>query len=99
MDENNLLWSSFEGLSDPRSETHSSRHLLVDILMLTILAVICSADSWVAIERFGRSKEEWLKTFLELPNGIPSHDTMGDLFSRLDPKQLQDCFLNVVLFI
>ena len=96
MDKSNLLLSSFSGLEDPRAETHSRRHLLSDILTLTILAVICNADTWVAIERFGRSKEGWLKTFLELPNGIPSHDTLGDLFSRLDPKQLQACFLDWV---
>ena len=52
---------------------------------------ICGADSWVHIEMFGRSKEEWFKSFLELPNGIPSHDTFCDVFSRLDPEQFQSC--------
>lgn len=93
MDETNSLYICFSELDDPRKERHSSRHLLIDLLMLTILAVICGADSWVAVERFGHSKEDWLKQFLELPNGIPSHDTIGDFFSRLDPKQLQSCFL------
>lgn len=83
----------FTGLDDPRREKHSSRHLLIDILVLTILAVICGADNWVAVEKFGDSKIDWLKTFLKLPHGIPSHDTIGNLFSRLDPKQFQDCFL------
>lgn len=67
-----------------------------DILVLTILAVICGADSWVDVESFGHSKEEWLKTFLLLPNGIPSHDTIGRLFSLLDAKQLQRCFVSWV---
>lgn len=93
MDKENKLFRSFTQLEDPRKEKHSSRHLLVDILMLTVIAVICGADNWVAVEKFGRSKNEWLKTFLKLPNGIPSHDTIGDLFARLDPKQLQECFL------
>lgn len=93
MDKTNELYKCFSVLDDPRKEKHSSRHNLIDILMLTILAVICGADNWVAVERFGHSKKEWLEDFLELPNGIPSHDTIGDLFSRLDPQQLQSCFL------
>ena len=66
----NPLWNCFNEVEDPRQEKQSSRHKLVDILMLTIIAVICGADHWVAIERFGESKQEWLKTFLELPHGI-----------------------------
>lgn len=93
MDKSNPLYICFSELDDPRKEKHSSRHLLTDILMLTILAVICGADSWVAVERFGHSKEDWLKGFLELPHGIPSHDTIGDFFARLNPEQLQSCFL------
>ena len=93
MENTHPLYVCFSDLDDPRQEKQSSRHLLIDILMLTILAVICGADSWVAVERFGRSKEDWLKQFLSLPYGIPSHDTIGDLFSRLDPEQLQACFL------
>ena len=84
----------FSSISDPRQETHNKRHKLMDILVLAILAVICGADSWVAVADFGQSKHEWLKTFLELPNGIPSHDIIGDLFQRLDPKQLQDGFIS-----
>jgi len=70
------------------------RHELMDILILTILAVICGADGWVAVESYGRSKLIWLKTFLALPNGIPSHDVIGDLFSRINPEQLRHCFLS-----
>lgn len=94
MIQESALWKSFSALEDPRTDKHSSRHLLQDILLLTILGVICGADSWVAIERFGNSKEEWLKTFLKLPHGIPSHATLGDFFARVNPQQLQTCFLN-----
>jgi hypothetical protein len=71
-------------------------HLLIDIVMLTICAVICGTDSWVEIENYGIAKQGWLETFLELPNGIPSHDTIERVFARLRPNQLQQCFLNWV---
>jgi hypothetical protein len=58
--------------------------------------VICGADTWVDVEEFGKSKREWLETFLELPNGIPSHDTFGRVFARLKPEQFQACFLSWV---
>lgn len=96
MEKENLLLGCFNELKDPRTMKHSSRHLMIDILMLTIVAVICGAESWVAVERFGDSKQEWLKGFLELPNGIPSHDIIGDFFSRLNAKSLQECFLKWV---
>jgi len=86
------LMDYFEGLEDPRIE-RSKRHSLPDIITIAICAVICGADSWVHVEMFGRSKEEWFRTFLELPNGIPSHDTFGDVFSRLDPERFQECFM------
>jgi len=59
----------------------TKRHKLIDIILLVICGVICGADSWVDIEMFGKAKKEWLKTFLELPNGIPSHDTFGRVFA------------------
>ena len=82
----------FEALEDPRVD-RCKRHQLLDIIAIAICAVICGADSWVYIELFGKSKEEWFRTFLELPNGVPSHDTFGDVFSRLDPEQFQQCFM------
>ena len=82
----------FRDLEDPRIE-RSKRHQLLDIVAIAICAVICGADSWVYVEMFGKSKEEWFRTFLDLPNGIPSHDTFGNVFSRLDPEQFQSCFV------
>jgi len=81
----------FAELEDPRMD-RTKLHLLSDILAITICAVICRADQWTEIELFGKAKLKWLKTFLKLPNGIPSHDTFGRVFSRLDPEQLERCF-------
>ena len=81
----------FAGLEDPRSEINRE-HKLLDMVVIAILAVICGANDWVAVAMFGRSKEEWLKTFLELPSGIPSHDTFWRLFRRLNPEPFQLCF-------
>lgn len=90
----NQFLQHFSIIRDPRKDTHNKRHKLMDILVLTILAVICGADGWVDVELFGKSKDEWLKTFLELPHGIPSHDTIGDVFARLNPTHLQQCFIS-----
>ena len=81
-------------LNDPRIQ-RSKEHLLKDIIAIAILA-ISSADGWVAIEAYGNAKYEWLKSFLELPNGIPSHDTFSRLFARIEPQQFQECFLSWV---
>ncbi|MCC3421806.1 MAG: ISAs1 family transposase, partial [Microcoleus sp. PH2017_07_MST_O_A] len=83
----------FFDLEDPRVE-RTRHHQLIDIITLSICAVICGADTWVDIESYGRAKYEWLKKFLELPNGIPSHDTIARVFSRLNPEQFQKCFLS-----
>ena len=80
------LLSSFSGLADPRVE-RTRRHKLLDIIGLTVCAVIAGADDWVHVERFGEAKADWLRTFLELPNGIPSHDTIGRVFASLDAER------------
>ena len=82
----------FQDLEDPRIG-RSKGHQLLDIIAIAICAVIYGADLWVHVEMFGKSKEEWFRTFLDLPNGIPSHDTFADVFSRLDPDQFQHCFM------
>jgi len=91
----NKLVEHFSKLEDPRIE-RSKRHKLIDILTVTLLGVICGADSWVGIESFGRAKLKWLRRIVELPNGIPSHDTIARLFARLNPEQFQQCFLEWV---
>jgi len=85
------LAEHFSTLEDPRAD-FGKRHLLLDIIVIAICAVICGADNWVEVELFGRSKEQWLRTFLKLPHGIPSHDTFGRVFRLLDPEQFQRCF-------
>jgi predicted transposase YbfD/YdcC len=83
----------FSEVEDPRVE-RTRQHKLIDIITIAICAVICGADTWVDIETYGSSKIEWLKQFLELPNGIPAHDTFSRVFGRLNPEQFQQCFLN-----
>lgn len=84
----------FESLVDPRKNNHNKRHDLNDILVLVILSVICGADDWVSVEQFGKDKKDFLKKFLKLPYGIPSHDTIGDLFSRISTDEFSKCFLS-----
>src|ERR671933_2115252 len=81
----------FDGLTDPR-ETRRCDHRLIDILVIAISAVIACAESWEDIELYGRSKLAWLKTFLALPNGIPSHDTFRRVFMLIDPDAFEGCF-------
>jgi hypothetical protein len=85
----------FADVPDPRVD-RAKRHDLLDIVTIAICAVLCGADSWVDVEQFGTSKTAWLRTFLALPHGIPSHDTFGRVFAALDPKQFEQRFLGWV---
>jgi predicted transposase YbfD/YdcC len=80
----------FENLTDPRME-RTKRHSLLDIVILAVCATLGNADGWADIERFGKTKLGFFRTLLELPNGIPSHDTFGRVFARLDPAALMAC--------
>ena len=82
----------FEGLQDPRSG-NAKVHIFLEILIIAICAVICGADGWSDIELFGKNKKEWLKTFLKLPKGIPSHDTFGRVFAQIKPEEFQKRFI------
>jgi predicted transposase YbfD/YdcC len=82
----------FKQVKDPRDL--SVDHLLIEIITIALCGVICGADNWVEIEQFGKAKEKWLRTFLRLPNGIPSHDTFGRVFRVIDPEQFQSSFVS-----
>lgn len=81
----------FADLDDPRREK-STDYPLEEIVILTVCAVICGADGFTSIASFGEAKKDWLSQFLELENGIPSHDTMGRLFGLLDPEAFEARF-------
>ena len=78
----------FADMEEPRF-AHLCVHKLIDIMVIAMCAVICGADNWVEIAGFGRAKYDWLKKFLELPCGIPSHDTFGRVFAVLDPQEFE----------
>ena len=86
-----LIVEHFAELEDPRR--YNRRHKLLDIVVIAICAVICGADSWEDIELFGKSKEGWLRGLLELPHGIPAHDTYRRVFAVLDTEQFHNCFM------
>jgi hypothetical protein len=71
-------------IEDYRKNTPHKRHEFIDILVIALCGMISGADDWVSIEYYGRTKVDWLKQFLSLPNGIPSHDTFNRVFSRID---------------
>jgi predicted transposase YbfD/YdcC len=87
------LVDHFGALEDPRID-RQKQHQLLDILIIAICAVLCGANDWVAVETFGKAKQEWFQRFLALPNGIPSHDTFGRVFALLSPDQLQEGFVS-----
>jgi predicted transposase YbfD/YdcC len=86
------LVEQFSALEDPRIIGRVD-HRLIDILVIAVCAVIACAESWDDIALYGRSKEKWLRTFLDLPNGIPSHDTFRRVFMLIDPNAFERCFI------
>jgi len=85
----------FSSIEDPRLD-RQKKHKLQDIFFITLCAVICGADNWVAIEEFGKAKVDWFTELLGLQHGIPAHDTFGDVFAAIDSKQYSECFTNWV---
>ena len=87
------IWSHFESLKDPRVE-RTRRQQLIDIVMISVLAVVAGADGWSDIVQFAEDRQDWFKTFLELPAGIPCDDTFRRVFAALDPVKFQAGFLS-----
>lgn len=85
----------FSSISDPRVE-RGKKHKLIDIFFITLCGVISGADGWVAISEYGKAKEAWLTEVLGLENGIPSHDTFGNVFGMINTEQFESCFMNWV---
>lgn len=83
----------FEGLIDPRID-RTKKHPLINIVFIGVCAVICGAETWASMERFGKTKKQWLSQFLDLSNGIPSHDTFNRVFAALDITVFGECFMS-----
>jgi predicted transposase YbfD/YdcC len=85
----------FASLTDPRSfHAPNQRHELIDILVIAVCAVICGAEGWEDIEEYGKAQADWFAEVLDLPNGIPGHDTFRRVLSRLYPDELTECFIS-----
>ena len=87
------LYTHFKSLKDHR-KGRKKLHSLHDILSIVVIGIICSADSWDAIEEFGKAKIDFLSTFLTLKNGIPSHDTFSRVFESINPTEFEKCFIS-----
>jgi hypothetical protein len=85
------LLEHFATLEDPRVE-RNQRHALLDIVLLTVCAIVSGAPGWEAIEEFGHAKLDWLRKFGRFDNGVPSHDCIAGVISRLTPKGFGECF-------
>lgn len=91
-EERQSILDYFAELPDPRRDNENKRHQLIDIIAISILATICGAEHFTEMEDYGQANLDFLRTFLELPNGIPSHDTFGYVFARLDCNDFKKCF-------
>jgi len=89
--------SFFEQMEDHRH--HNKLHNLIDIIIIAICGVVSGADTYEQIENFGKTRKKWLSRFLLLPYGIPSHDTFGRIFERMNPKEFQNCFMHWIKFV
>lgn len=87
------LIEHFSALEDPRIERNKS-HALIDIIVLTVSAMASGADGWEAIEDFGKEKLDWLRNYIPLENGVPSHDCIAYVLSRLSPNKFRECFMS-----
>lgn len=87
---------NFNDINDPRKETINKYHIFIEILVIALCGTICGANHWTSIAAYGRAKEDWFRTFLKLPEGIPSHDTFNDVFTKIDAKQFEKCFISWV---
>ena len=85
-----VIFSHFDDLTDPRMD-RTKCHLLIDMVVIALCAAICGAEGWADVERFGNKKKEWFARFLQLPGSIPSHDTFGRVFARLDTSEFYAC--------
>src|SRR5947207_1024994 len=89
------LFEHFATLKDPRI-LRCQRHKFFDIVFLVVTAMVSGANDFVAMQKFGHAKRAWLEKYIELPNGIPTHDTIGRVFSLLDAEQFIQCFIQWV---
>ena len=96
MDNTNSLFSSYFGIIKDTRQQAKVRHKLIDILFIAVAATIANAGDWKEIEIFAKKREEWFRNFIEIPNGIPSHDTFERTFRWIDPKQFEKCFIHWV---
>ncbi len=93
-----IILEIFSKMTDPRLD-RKKRYLLSEIIVLAICAVVGGADDWVGIESFGNDRYDWFKEFLSLPNGIPSHDTFGRVFSLISPDEFESCFMQWICLL
>lgn len=88
----------FSELEDPRRQNHNTKaHKLLDVIVIAVCCALCGIDDFKYMELWAKERETWLRSFLELPGGIPSHDTINRIFARINPKKFQECFLNWML--
>ena len=91
MENNFSLVGCMEEVPDPRAP-YNQKHKILDIIVIAVTAILCGMDTWNEIEDWAKSKREWLGSFLELPGGIPSHDTINRVFQMIDPEKFHDAF-------